>query len=353
MTSVSRAVARRISNDDDSFEASLKILTGAMTLAGACVCGLYWYTQRLNDQDIALEHKQPQQQASHNQDNHSMQRESELSANNSSSSESIVPKSTAGISDTVPPTTTSESVPAAASENNIRKDSSSQEVTTKSTTTKEKKKKKAHLSMMQSIGVLASNEYLLNVAVMVLSYGLTMEFTEIIWKSTVKKAFPIKTDYLNFMGRYSMLVGIAASVMMVVGSNTVKILGWRAGALVTPCMMGLLAAPFFLCIIGGGLNSQTSLLIAVYVGLVQNVLSKATKYAIFDPTKEMTYIPLDQESKTKGKAAIDVLGARMGKSGGALAQQILVLVFGSIVQGAPLVAVLFYVVIFAWIGEFY
>ena len=73
-------------------------------------------------------------------------------------------------------------------------------------------------------------------------------------------------------------------------------------------------------------GSHATLLVAVYVGLVQNVLSKATKYAIFDPTKEMTYIPLDKDSKTKGKAAIDVLGARLGKSGGALVQQVLVVV---------------------------
>ena len=38
-------------------------------------------------------------------------------------------------------------------------------------------------------------------------------------------------------------------------------------------------------------------------------------------------------------------GARLGKSGGALVQQLLVLLFGSILQGAPLVAG-----IFAWIG---
>jgi ATP/ADP translocase len=35
----------------------------------------------------------------------------------------------------------------------------------------------------------------------------------------------------------------------------------------------------------GGTSSPKALKTAVYVGLVQNVLSKATKYAIFDPTK--------------------------------------------------------------------
>ena len=34
---------------------------------------------------------------------------------------------------------------------------------------------------------------------MVLSYGLTIEFTDIIWKATVQKAFPGKTEYMQFM----------------------------------------------------------------------------------------------------------------------------------------------------------
>jgi AAA family ATP:ADP antiporter len=59
---------------------------------------------------------------------------------------------------------------------------------------------------------------------------------------------------------------------------------------------------------------------------------------------------LDQESKVKGKAAIDVLGSRVGKSGGSLIQQGLVFFFGNIINAAPVVGIIFYAVLFGWIG---
>ncbi len=39
----------------------------------------------------------------------------------------------------------------------------------------------------------------------------------------------------------------------------------------------------------------TPLMAAVLVGAAQNVFSKSAKYSLFDPCKEMAYIPLDDE----------------------------------------------------------
>lgn len=56
-------------------------------------------------------------------------------------------------------------------------------------------------------------------------------------------------------------------------------------------------------------QSKKTLMMAVWVGMVQNVLSKATKYALFDPTKEMAYIPLDKESKVPTNVQMSPLHA--------------------------------------------
>lgn len=46
----------------------------------------------------------------------------------------------------------------------------------------------------------------------------------------------------------------------------------------------------------------TPLFAAVLVGAAQNVFSKSAKYSLFDPCKEMAYIPLDQETQLKARA---------------------------------------------------
>ena len=52
------------------------------------------------------------------------------------------------------------------------------------------------------------------------------------------------------------------------------------------------------------------------------VFAKGAKFSMFKPAEEMVYIGLDEESRTKGKAAIDVVGAQTGKSVGSVLQQV-------------------------------
>lgn len=213
-----------------------------------------------------------------------------------------------------------------------------------------KKKKKPKMSMMDSIKFLASSQYLRLIAALVLGYGLSINFTEVMWKSLVKKQYPNPLDYQRFMGNFSSAVGLSTCIVIMFGVHVIRILGWKVGAMATPAIMALLAAPFFGCILLG-LDSPTRLHIAVILGTIQSLLSKTSKYALFDPTTQMAYIPLDAESKVKGKAAIDVLGSRVGKSGGSLIQQVLVFMFGNIISAAPVVGVIYYSVLFAWMSS--
>lgn len=211
------------------------------------------------------------------------------------------------------------------------------------------KKKKGKMSMTESIKFLTSSQYLRLIGMLVLGYGLSINFTEIMWKSLLKKKYPNPLDYQRFMGNFSSAVGFATCIVILFGVHVIRVLGWRVGAMATPALMALLAVPFFLCIFFG-IDNPARLTIAVALGTAQSLLSKTSKYALFDPTTQMAYIPLDEESKVKGKAAIDVLGSRLGKSGGSLIQQGLVFLFGNILNASAAVSVIFYSVLITWLS---
>jgi ATP:ADP antiporter, AAA family len=218
------------------------------------------------------------------------------------------------------------------------------------------KNKKLKMSLMDSIKMLLNSKYLICIALLVICYGVSINLVEVTWKSYLKDQYPNSSEYLDFMGRYSFYLGWSTIAMMLfVAGNVIRKFGWTIAALVTPVVLLILGFAFFnLIIFKETFNPWLArcgvdvLGLAVFFGTIQNILSKACKYSLFDPTKEMAYIPLDDEAKVKGKAAIDVVGARLGKAGGSVIQQVL-FGFGSIGVMLPYIEVIFIAVMLLWI----
>jgi ATP:ADP antiporter, AAA family len=60
-------------------------------------------------------------------------------------------------------------------------------------------------------------------------------------------------------------------------------------------------------------------------------VSKGVDYSLFKASKEMLYIPLSADERTRGKAIVDIVGYRVAKG----AVSLVLLALGSVAIGAP------------------
>jgi AAA family ATP:ADP antiporter len=197
------------------------------------------------------------------------------------------------------------------------------------------KKKKAKMGFWQSMKFMVTSPYLILIIALVICYGIGVNVIEGLWKGQAKLLYSNANAFNAFMGRYSFYTGIASMIVMVIGGNILRKFSWFTAAAITPILTLVSGSTFFSFIIWR--NDFANMLaqigtnpvaVAVFVGAVILILAKATKYALFDLTKEMAYIPLDDEMKVKGKVVVEVIGGRLGKASGAWLQSGLLMIFG-------------------------
>lgn len=218
-------------------------------------------------------------------------------------------------------------------------------------------KAKGKLSFRESFSFLANSKYLLCIAVIVVAYNLVINLVEVVWKDQLRILYPNPSDFNTYMMNLTSAIGIVSTMTALFMAKIISRFGWTKTALITPVIMLITCVGFFSFLIFRenltgvviALTGTTPLVIAVFFGGAQNCLSKAMKYSVFDATKEMTYIPLSHEVKLKGKAAIDGVGSRFGKSGGSLIHQGLLMIFTTLTASAPYVAAILIGVIVFWI----
>jgi len=230
-------------------------------------------------------------------------------------------------------------------------------------------KKKKKESFLNSLKYIFKSKYIGLIATIIICYGISINILEAVWKAQASLVYQDKQDYTNFMANLQTLTGSISMITMISGSYILNKVAWKKSALLTPIIIFITGIIFYIfsiyqkeiSMLFPSLNI-TPIMIAVNIGLLQNVMVKSTKYAFFDATKEIAYIPLSEELKSKGKAAADVIGGRLGKSGGALIQQILLIISLSIypeysivskgtrlISLSPMLFIIFIVIMVVWI----
>ncbi|MCH9633940.1 MAG: ADP,ATP carrier protein 1 [Chlamydiae bacterium] len=216
--------------------------------------------------------------------------------------------------------------------------------------------KKKKMKLKEGLRYLFESKYLLYIAVLVIAYNLSINVIEVVWKDITHRSYQDPAAFNHYMNNITTWIGLISLIASVCIPKWLSKLGWTKTALLTPLSMIVTGVCFFSFLLFHKVSNSlifgfTPLAIAIFFGAAQYILSKAAKYSVFDATKEMAFIPLDPDLRLKGKAAIDGVGSRLGKSGSSLLFQSLLFGVGSISACVPFVSVVFLVVGVFWISS--
>lgn len=224
------------------------------------------------------------------------------------------------------------------------------------------KQESSKISLTDALQYVMRSRYLLCIALIVLCYNFVINLVEVLWKNEVRELYSSPLEYSYYMNQVSTLIGaLATTSAFIVSGNAIRKFGWTFTAMLTPGILLATSVGFFsLFFLKQELNGfitaffgVSALQLIVFFGSAQNVLCRAAKYSVFDATREMAFVPLASECKVKGKAAIDGVCSRLGKSGGSLVHQSLLLTFSTITDSAPYVAVFLLGAVGVWTGATY
>lgn len=215
------------------------------------------------------------------------------------------------------------------------------------------KKKKEKVSVGEGIKILFSNTYLLLVAVLVMGYGMAINFAEVVLNNQMKELFD-GPGYADMKANISIFTGIFTICATLFGSIILRKCKWRTTAVITPLIFLIVGGIFFAItlyrqFVAAEIFGLSAISVAVWFGVVQDSLVKSVKYSLFDTTKSMAYIPLDEDTKTKGQAAVEVIGGRAGKAGASFIQQIMFGIVPGVMNHVISIAIIFAATVITWV----
>ena len=219
-------------------------------------------------------------------------------------------------------------------------------------------KQKRKAGLWNSLKVIASSRVIRLITLLLLCFNITINLIEGVWNKSYENFFQqnaLKIQALT--GEVQFYTSLCAIIFALVSYHLLKRFSWRATALFCPMIFLIGGGIFFGCIVSKehltiGLITMSALQMAIYIGAVHNVFAHSSKRSMFDATKEMAYLPLDDALRSKGKAAAELIGMRFGKGAGALIQQFLLLLpftANNLVDLAPITGSIYMILTVIWI----
>ncbi len=220
------------------------------------------------------------------------------------------------------------------------------------------KKEKYKISLRECFSYLRQSRYLTYIVIIVIGYNLVYNLSDIMWTYQIELVSQTSKEINAYMNRITSLTAIVAVVFaLIVSGNVIRKLGWTVASLITPIVWFFTSIGFY-----SGLVFEGTILFDILatftanpanfvllLGSIQICLGRGCKYTVFDEAKEIAFIPLPRENQRKGKAIVDGLASRFGKSGGSMIYLLLFYMFGEMANVIPYVSVIVFVALVAWL----
>lgn len=219
---------------------------------------------------------------------------------------------------------------------------------------------KASLSLLECFKQLLKSPYMRYIAILVVAYNVVYNIADVLWTEQVRQHYPDAGELNAYMNQVASITGVFATLSaLLLSGNVIRRYGWTVTAIITPLLWFLTGLGFLGCLLFSE-NVPVSQFLGAFCGMplysltlifgsAQICLGRAAKYTVFDESKEIAFIPLSKEDQRRGKAVVDGIGSRFGKSGGSLMIQLLLIQCGSLMMTIPYISAIFMVVLAFWV----
>jgi len=216
------------------------------------------------------------------------------------------------------------------------------------------------LSLYECFAYLIESPYMVYITILVVAYNIVYNLADVLWTYQISQRYPAASDFNAYMNSVTTYTGMFATLSgLILSGNVIRRYGWTVTAFITPLIWLITSVGFFVCMLFGSNPILSDTLFALFnvpvyslvlfFGSAQICLGRAAKYTVFDETKEIAFIPLPKDEQRKGKAVVDGIASRFGKSGGSLTIQVLLVLCGELALTVPYIAGLFLVVMALWL----